>query len=171
MSRHKDYFSWSVPYYRSFESYIYLCCRHTCPNQLIDSQHVKSWKWFATNHWQIEGCKSAEKLKQAEIFDYKKRLTEAEIRYQQQQSLLDSVRAEQNLCSKSLIETQEEVRELKSKLKITDQQIEQLKEDVATKEASLIKKEFCKLRKFKVLEYSMFVLIALLNARLFPKLF
>ncbi|XP_020297560.1 cilia- and flagella-associated protein 58-like, partial [Pseudomyrmex gracilis] len=90
----------------------------------------------------IDHYKSTEKLKQMEIFDYKKRLTEAEIKYQQQQSLFDTIHAERNLCSKSLVEAQEELRELKNKLKIIDHQIEQMKEDITTKEASLIKKEF-----------------------------
>ncbi|EFN63810.1 Coiled-coil domain-containing protein 147 [Camponotus floridanus] len=91
---------------------------------------------------QMEGHVSEAKLRQAEIFDYKKRLAEAETRYRQQQSLFEAVRAERNLYSKSLVEAQEEVRDLKSKLKITSQQIEQLREDIATKEASLIKEEF-----------------------------
>ncbi|KMQ95066.1 putative coiled-coil domain-containing protein 147 [Lasius niger] len=91
---------------------------------------------------QIEGHVSETKLRQAEIFDYKKRLAEAETRYRQQQSLFETVRAERNLYSKSLVEAQEEVRDLKSKLKITSQQIEQLREDIATKEASLVKEEF-----------------------------
>ncbi|XP_072750545.1 uncharacterized protein [Anoplolepis gracilipes] len=91
---------------------------------------------------QMESHISEAKLRQTEIFDYKKRLAEAETRHRQQQSLFDAVRAERNLYSKSLVEAQEEVRDLKSKLKITSQQIEQLREDIATKEASLIKEEF-----------------------------
>lgn len=77
-----------------------------------------------------------------EISDYKKRLEEIEMRYRQQQSLLEVVRAERNLYSKNLIEAQEEVQDLKRKLQITTQQVEQLKEDIATKEANLIKQEF-----------------------------
>lgn len=99
--------------------------------------------WF-TARWQIEGHVSETKLRQAEIFDYKKHLAEAETRHRQQQSLFEAVRAERNLYSKSLVEAQEEVQDLKSKLKITSQQIEQLKEDIATKETSLVKEEFRK---------------------------
>lgn len=90
------------------------------------------------------------KLKQAEIFDYKKRLAEAETRYRQQQTSFEAVRAERNLCSKSLVEVQEELRDLKSKLKLTSQQVEQLKEDVAAKEAKLVKEEFRKPIQFNV---------------------
>ncbi|KAL6434920.1 hypothetical protein ACFW04_005231 [Cataglyphis niger] len=91
---------------------------------------------------QIEGHINEAKLKQAEVLDYKKRLAEVETRYRQQQSLFEAIRAERNLYSKNLVEAQEETRDLKSKLKITSQQIEQLREDIATKEASLIKEEF-----------------------------
>ncbi|XP_012060383.1 PREDICTED: cilia- and flagella-associated protein 58-like [Atta cephalotes] len=82
------------------------------------------------------------KQKQVEVLDYKKRLADTEIKYRQHQSLFEAVRAERNLCNKSLIETQEEVQDLKSKLKITSQQTEQLKEDIALKEVNLVKKEF-----------------------------
>lgn len=116
-------------------------------NNAIDLRHV----------WQIEGYVKEAKLKQAEIFDYKKRLAEAETRYRQQQNLLETARAERNLCNKSLVEAQEEIRDLKSKLKITNHQVEQLKEDVGTKEASLIKKEFRKPIQFNVSSDPLFV--------------
>ncbi|KAK2585378.1 hypothetical protein KPH14_010053 [Odynerus spinipes] len=90
----------------------------------------------------VEDYISEVKLKQVEIVDYKKRLSESEAKYRQQQNLFETVRAERNACSKSLLEAQDEVQELKSKLKIMTQQIEQLKEDIATKEAELVKKEF-----------------------------
>ncbi|KYQ60810.1 hypothetical protein ALC60_00137 [Trachymyrmex zeteki] len=80
--------------------------------------------------------------KQVEVLDYKKSLADVETKYRQHQSLFEAVRAEWNLCNRSLIETQEEVQDLKSKLKITSQQTEQLKEDIAMKEANLVKKEF-----------------------------
>ncbi|XP_043668806.1 cilia- and flagella-associated protein 58-like [Vespula pensylvanica] len=82
------------------------------------------------------------KLKQVEIMDYKKQLRQSESKYRQQQNLFEIVRAEKNSCHKSLIEAQDDIQELKSKLQITNQQIEQLKEDISMKEADLIKKEF-----------------------------
>lgn len=83
-------------------------------------------------------------MKQVEISNYKKRLAEAETRYRQQQNLFEAVRAERNSCAKSYTEAQDEIQELKNKLKVVSHQIEQLKEDIATKEASLIKEEFRK---------------------------
>lgn len=100
--------------------------------------------WF-TIYWQLESYINETKRKQTEIFDYKKRLADAEIKYRQHQTLFDALRVERNLCNRSLVEAQEQVRDLKSKLKITSQQIEQLKEDIAIKEANLVKEEFRKL--------------------------
>ncbi|XP_071574456.1 cilia- and flagella-associated protein 58, partial [Temnothorax nylanderi] len=91
---------------------------------------------------QLESYINEIKLKQTEILDYKKRLADSETKYCQHQSLFEAVRAERNLCTRNLVETQEEVRDLKSKLKVTSQQIEQLKEDIAIKEGNLVKEEF-----------------------------
>ncbi|XP_032679289.1 cilia- and flagella-associated protein 58-like [Odontomachus brunneus] len=91
---------------------------------------------------QIEGYISETRLKQTEISDYKKSLAEAEIKYRQQQSLFEAIRAERNLYSKNLVTAQEEVNDLRRKLKITGHQVEQLKEDIVTKESNLVKQEF-----------------------------
>ncbi|XP_018404761.1 PREDICTED: cilia- and flagella-associated protein 58-like [Cyphomyrmex costatus] len=91
---------------------------------------------------QLEKQISETKQKQVEVMDYKKRLVDSETKYRQHQSLFEAVRAERNLCNRNLIETQEEVQDLKNKLKVTSQQTEQLKEDITMKEANLVKKEF-----------------------------
>lgn len=44
--------------------------------------------------------------------------------------------------SKSLVEAQDEINELKHKLKVKSYQVEQLKEDISTKEGLLVKEEF-----------------------------
>ncbi|EFN88290.1 Coiled-coil domain-containing protein 147 [Harpegnathos saltator] len=102
---------------------------------------------------QIEGRISEVRLKQTEISDYKKSLAEAEIKYRQQQSLLEVIRAERNLYSKNLVEVQEEVKDLRRNLKITSQQVEQLKEDIATKESNLVKQEFPSLLEPRAVHY------------------
>ncbi|CAK9828131.1 Cilia- and flagella-associated protein 58 [Anthophora retusa] len=91
---------------------------------------------------QVEEYISESKLKQVEISNYKKRLAEAEAKYRQQQNLFEAVRAERNTCGKSLTEAHDEIQELKNKLKVLNHQIEQLKEDIVTKEGQLIKEEF-----------------------------
>ena len=46
----------------------------------------------------------------------------------QQQNLYEAVRSDRNLYSKNLIESQDEIAEMKRKFKIMNHQIEQLKE-------------------------------------------
>lgn len=84
------------------------------------------------------------KLNKVEVADYKKRMAEANAKFRQQQNLFETVRAERNTSGKALAEAQDEIQELKSKLKIMNHQIEQLKEDLSTKDTSLVKDEFCK---------------------------
>lgn len=58
-----------------------------------------------------------------------------------QLNLFDAVRAERNALQKNLQEANAESSELKTKLKVTSHQTEQLKEDIAMKEQQLIKEE------------------------------
>jgi len=79
------------------------------------------------------------KIREMQIFDYKKTIAEAETRLKQQQNLYEAVRSDRNLYSKNLIEAQDEITEMKRKLKIMNHQIDQLKEEITTKEAALVK--------------------------------
>ena len=49
------------------------------------------------------------------------------------------MRSDRNLYSKNLIECQDEITEMKRKLKIMNHQIDQLKEEITSKEAALVK--------------------------------
>ena len=60
----------------------------------------------------------------------------------QQQSLYEAVRSDRNLYSKNLIESQDEIAEMKRKFKIMNHQIEQLKEEIAAKDEALVKESF-----------------------------
>lgn len=46
------------------------------------------------------------KIKEMNIFDYKKKIAESETKYKQQQNLYEAVRSDRNLYSKNLIECQ-----------------------------------------------------------------
>lgn len=81
------------------------------------------------------------KLKKAQIFDMKKSQSQQMSKYRMQQNFLDIVRAERNSFQKQLQESNAEAGELKKKLKITSHQTEQLKEDIAMKEALLVKED------------------------------
>jgi chromosome segregation ATPase len=79
------------------------------------------------------------KMKELQIFDLKKKITEAETKLKQQQNLYEAVRSDRNLYSKNLIEAQDEITEMKRKLKIMNHQIEQLKQEISSKESGKIK--------------------------------
>ena len=79
------------------------------------------------------------KVKEMQVFDYKKKIAEQETKYKQQQNLYEAVRSDRNLYSKNLIERQDEINENKRKLKIMTHQIDQLKEEIQNKEQSLVK--------------------------------
>ncbi|CAK8688850.1 cilia- and flagella-associated protein 58-like [Clavelina lepadiformis] len=79
------------------------------------------------------------KVREMQIFDFKKKIAEAETKLKQQQNLYEAVRSDRNLYSKNLIEAQDEITEMKRKLKIMNHQIDQLKEEITTKEAALVK--------------------------------
>ncbi|XP_069756198.1 cilia- and flagella-associated protein 58 isoform X2 [Narcine bancroftii] len=79
------------------------------------------------------------KVFEMQNFDFKKKISEAESKLKQQQNLYEAVRCDRNLYSKNLIEAQDEIAEMKRKLKIMHHHIDQLKEEISTKEAALVK--------------------------------
>lgn len=72
-------------------------------------------------------------LRQMRINELGNKVSDWEVKLKQQQQLYESVRSDRNLYSKNLIEAQDEIAEMKRKLKIMNHQIEQLKEDITAK--------------------------------------
>ena len=68
------------------------------------------------------------------ILDLQKKISEGDTKLKQQQNLYEAVRSDRNLYSKSLIESQDEIAEMKRKFKIMNHQIEQLKEEIQAKD-------------------------------------
>ena len=68
------------------------------------------------------------------IVDLQKQIAEGESKLKQQQALYEAVRSDRNLYSKNLIESQDEIAEMKRKFKIMNHQIEQLKEEIHAKD-------------------------------------
>lgn len=91
------------------------------------------------------------KVREMQIFDFKKKIAESETRLKQQQNLYEACRADRNLYSKNLIEAQDEITEMKRKLKIMNHQIDQLKDEISGKEAQFTKTmlDFSKTQKEK----------------------
>jgi len=82
------------------------------------------------------------KLREMNILDLQTQITEGEHRLKQQQNLYEGVRSDRNLYSKNLIESMDEIAEMKRKFKIMNHQIEQLKEEITAKEGALVKEHF-----------------------------
>ena len=93
------------------------------------------------------------KLRDVQIAELQKRITEWEGKLKQQQHLYEQVRADRNHYSKSLIESQDEVAEMRKKFKIMGHQIEQLKEEIAAKDQALVKEHFDYQRAEKLREH------------------
>ena len=74
------------------------------------------------------------KLREMTILDLQKKIAEGDAKLKQQQNLYEAVRSDRNLYSKSLIESQDEIAEMKRKFKIMNHQIEQLKEEIQAKD-------------------------------------
>ena len=64
----------------------------------------------------------------------------------QQHSLYEAVRSDRNLYSKNLIESQDEIAEMKRKFKIMNHQIEQLKEEIHSKDQNLVREHFDRMK-------------------------
>ncbi|CAM9395094.1 unnamed protein product [Choristocarpus tenellus] len=73
------------------------------------------------------------KLRDMRINELGKKVLDWEAKLKQQQQLYETVRSDRNLYSKSLIEAQDEIAEMKRKFKIMNHQIVQLKEDITAK--------------------------------------
>ena len=68
-----------------------------------------------------------------QLYQLKKKIAENESKLKQQQTLYEAVCSDRNLSSKNLIEARDEITEMKRKLKIMSHQIDQLKEEIASK--------------------------------------
>merc|ERR1711865_239810 len=79
------------------------------------------------------------KLREMTILDLQKKIAEGDARLKQQQNLYEAGRSDRNLYSKSLIESQDEIAEMKRKFKIMNHQIEQLKEEIEAKDQAFVK--------------------------------
>eukprot|EP00605_Chrysophyceae_sp_TOSAG23-4_P002393 GSChrysophyteH1.ASY1.ANO1.2649.1 assembled CDS len=82
------------------------------------------------------------KLREVQIGDLVKRVQEWETKLKSQQQLYENVRADRNHYSKALVESEDEVAELRKKFKIMGHQIDQLKEEITSKDQALVKEHF-----------------------------
>lgn len=76
------------------------------------------------------------------IMELQKKIMEGEARIKQQQNLYETVRTERNVNSKKLLGAQDEIDEMKRKFKIMNHLVEQLKEEINSKDVTLIKEHY-----------------------------
>lgn len=82
------------------------------------------------------------KMRDVQITELNRRIADWESKLRQQQALYESVRSDRNHYSKGLIEAQDEIAELRKKFKIMGHQIEQLKDEVASKDQAIVKEHY-----------------------------
>ena len=73
------------------------------------------------------------------VFTFKKELGEMESRLKQQQNKYEAARNDRGMLSKSLTAAQDEIADLRGKLRVFQHQFDQLKEEMVAKEAALVK--------------------------------
>ena len=83
----------------------------------------------------LEDSRDAESV----VFTYRKQQSEMESQLQQQLNLYQAARNDRTMLTKSLTEAQDEISDLKSKLRVLQHQFDQLKEDMVAKESALVK--------------------------------
>jgi len=95
-----------------------------------------------------------EELKNREnkISELKKNHADVKGKLAQQKQAYEAVRTDRNLFSKNLVESQDEIAEMKRKFKIMYHQIEQLKEEIKEKDQALIKEHWDHTRMHRICE-------------------
>ena len=73
------------------------------------------------------------------VFTFKKELGEMESRLKQQQNKYEAARNDRGMLSKNLTAAQDEIADLRGKLRVFQHQFDQLKEEMVAKEAALVK--------------------------------
>ena len=79
------------------------------------------------------------KARESEIFDLRKQNATIETKFKQQQNLYEAVRSDRNLYSKNLIESQDEITEMRRKLDVNNHTMQQLRDELGNRENVMVK--------------------------------
>ena len=82
------------------------------------------------------------KLQEVQISEIHHKIIDDGSRLKQQKNLYDTAQCDKNLNSKSLVKSQELIADLQRQFKIMSHQIEQLKQEITTKDRNLVKEHF-----------------------------
>lgn len=112
-------------------------------------------------HSKLQETLETLKLKDMEIGELNKTIQEERNKLKLQQNMYEQVRSDRNQFSKQQVQAEDEIAEMKRKFKIMTHQIDQLKEEIQTKNVALINVDFA----FKRLQDDMKVSKRKLNKR------
>lgn len=79
------------------------------------------------------------KLQELQIKELQKKIVEDQAKLKQKQNLYEAVRSDRNMYSKMLVESQEEISALKRRFRLMNHQIEQLKEEISSKDNIIVR--------------------------------
>jgi chromosome segregation ATPase len=82
------------------------------------------------------------KLQEMQVHELNKKIIHDQMKLKQKQSLYESVRSDRNLFSKQLLDSQDEISTLKKKFKSMNHLIDQMKEDISSKDHAIVKEHF-----------------------------
>jgi chromosome segregation ATPase len=82
------------------------------------------------------------KLQELQVQELNKKISSDQTKLKQKQSLYESVRADRNLYSKQLVESQGEIHALKMKFRTMNHNIDQMKEEISSKDHLIVKEHF-----------------------------
>ena len=82
------------------------------------------------------------KLQELQVRELQKKISDDQGKLKHKQNLYEAVRADRNLYSKQLIDSQDEIGALKRKFRLTNHQIDQIKEEISSKDHAIVKEHF-----------------------------
>ncbi|CAE7533607.1 CFAP58, partial [Symbiodinium microadriaticum] len=82
------------------------------------------------------------KLQELQVRELQKKISDDQAKLKHKQNLYEAVRADRNLYSKQLIDSQDEISALKRKFRLTNHQIDQIKEEISSKDHAIVKEHF-----------------------------
>ena len=82
------------------------------------------------------------KLQELQIQELQNKIIEDQAKLKHKQTLYEAVRSDRNLFSKQLMDSQDAISELKRRFRTVNHTIEQLKEEIGTKDHAIVKEHF-----------------------------
>jgi chromosome segregation ATPase len=82
------------------------------------------------------------KLQELQVRELQKKISDDQAKLKHKQNLYEAVRADRNLYNKQLIDSQDEIATLKRKFRLTNHQIDQIKEEISSKDHAIVKEHF-----------------------------